>query len=106
LEEDLAQMKEQMRGYRLQLDNTAESVAAREERNREAKKGLRQKTREINTLEEERARLVSTRGEGGGGEGEKRAGEGRGGSAEGGWRAGRGGGGGERKINVEGGHGW
>lgn len=58
MEEDLAQMREQIRSYRLQLDNTAESVAAREERNREAKKGLRQKTREINNLEEERSKLA------------------------------------------------
>ena len=61
MEEDLAQMREQIRSYRLQLDNTAESVAAREERNREAKKGLRQKTREINNLEEERSKLVRGR---------------------------------------------
>ena len=41
-------MREQVRGYRERLDNTTETVVAREERNREAKKGLREKTREIN----------------------------------------------------------
>ena len=48
-----------MRGYRERLDNTTETVVAREERNREAKKGLREKTREINRLHDERARLMN-----------------------------------------------
>ena len=34
-------------------------MVAREERNREAKKGLREKTREINRLHDERARLMN-----------------------------------------------
>ena len=52
-------MREQVRGYRERLDNTTETVVAREERNREAKKGLREKTREINRLHDERARLMN-----------------------------------------------
>ena len=59
VEDELRVMREQVRGYRERLDNTTETVVAREERNREAKKGLREKTREINRLHDERARLMN-----------------------------------------------
>ena len=52
-------MRDDVRRYRERLDNSNESVVAREARNREAKKGLREKTREINRLHDERARLMN-----------------------------------------------
>ena len=50
-------MRDDVRRYRERLDNSNESVVAREARNREAKKGLREKTREINRLHDEVGRL-------------------------------------------------
>ena len=58
VDEEMRVMREQMRGWRERLDNTTESVVAREERNREAKRVLREKTREINRLHDERAKLL------------------------------------------------
>ena len=50
-------MRSQIRDYRDKLENTNDSVMAREERNREGNKQLRQKTREINQLLAENASL-------------------------------------------------
>ena len=48
---------QEIRDYRDRLENTNDSVLAREERNREAKKTVREKTRQINQLLEESRRL-------------------------------------------------
>lgn len=58
VDEEMRVMREQMRGLRERLDNTTESVVAREERNREARRVVREKTREIDRLHDERAHLL------------------------------------------------
>ena len=60
LEEDVRVMRSQLRDYKDKLANTNEGVMAREERNREGKKQLQKKTREINRLLDENATLERT----------------------------------------------